>query len=169
MFEKITVFTAKKIITMTEAMPTATAVAVADGKIISVGTLENLSPWLEHYPHEIDNTFADKIIMPGLIDPHVHPSLPAVLTQFPFLAPDDWHLPTGDFPGALSPEAYEKRLKALVDAHPNWDIPFIVWGYHQLWHGVVRRKQLDAWFPDKMGSGEIGGLVDWFSKDRPGG
>jgi len=34
MFDKITVYTAKKIITMTETMPSASAVAVADGKII---------------------------------------------------------------------------------------------------------------------------------------
>jgi len=149
MFDKITVFTAKKVITMTESMPTAEAVAVADGRIVSVGTLESLKPWLNQYPHEIDNTFADKIIMPGLIDPHVHPSLPAVLTQFPFLAPDDWHLPTGDFPGAMTPEAYEAQLKELVAAHPDWDLPFVVWGYHQLWHGIIRRADLDALFPDK--------------------
>ena len=149
MFKKITVFTAKKIITMTESMPTAEAVAVADGKIVSVGTLESLKPWLAQYPHEIDDTFAGKIIMPGLIDPHVHPSLPAVLTQFPFLAPDDWYLPTGEFPGAMTPSAYEASLKKLVAAHPNWEIPFIVWGYHQLWHGIIRRDALDAWFPDK--------------------
>lgn len=30
----------------------------------------------------------------------MEPSLPAVLTQFPFIAPDDWSLPTGEFPGA---------------------------------------------------------------------
>lgn len=148
MFEKITVFTAKKIITMTESMPTAEAVAVADGRIVSVGTLESLKPWLDQYPHEIDETFTDKIIMPSLIDPHVHPSLPAVLTQFPFLAPDDWTLPTGNFPGAKTPEAYEKQLKELVAAHPSWEIPFISWGYHQLWHGIIRREQLDEWFPE---------------------
>lgn len=44
MFEKITVFAANKVITVTEAMPTAEAVAVADGRIISVGTLESLKP-----------------------------------------------------------------------------------------------------------------------------
>ena len=148
MFEKITVYTAKKIITMTESMPAASAVAVADGKIVSVGTLESLKPWLDQYPHEIDETFADKIIMPSLIDPHVHPSLPAVLTQFPFLAPDDWVLPTGVFPGAKTPASYEKQLKELVAEHPDWEIPFISWGYHQLWHGNVRREQLDEWFPD---------------------
>ena len=149
MIDKLKVFTAKKIITMAEALPTATAVAVADGKIVSVGTLESLQPWLDRYPHEIDERFADKIIMPGFIDPHVHPSLPAVLTQFPFLAPDDWSLPTGEFPGAMTPETYETRLKELVAAHPDWSLPFVCWGYHQLWHGDVYREQLDEWFPDQ--------------------
>ncbi len=149
MFEKITVFTAKKIITMTEAMPTAKAVAVADGRIVSVGTLDSLKPWLDRYPHEVDDRFADKVLMPGFIDPHVHPSLPAVLTQFPFLAPEDWHLPTGEFPGALTPEAYVARLKELVAAHPDWNIPFVTWGYHQLWHGHIFRAELDELFPGK--------------------
>jgi len=149
MFEKITVFTAKKIITMTEAMPTAEAVAVAEGRIVSVGTLESLKPWLEKFPHEVDNRFAEKIIMPGFIDPHVHPSLPAVLTQFPFIAPDNWYLPTGDFPAATTPEAYVARLKELVSVHEDWSIPFIVWGYHPLWHGEQYRPQLNELFPDK--------------------
>jgi predicted amidohydrolase YtcJ len=148
-FEKLTVFPARKIITMCDAMPTAEAVAVANRKIVSVGTLDSLKPWLDRYPHEIDDRLADKILMPGLIDPHIHPSLPAVLTQFPFIAPDDWALPTGNFPGATTPEAYVARLQELVTAHPDWSIPFIAWGYHPLWHGDQYRPQLNALFPDK--------------------
>jgi hypothetical protein len=78
----------------------------------------------------------------------VHPSLPAVLTQFPFLAPDDWVLPTGDFPGATTPQAYEASLKQLVADHDDPAVPFIAWGYHPLWHGQVYRQQLNQWFPD---------------------
>lgn len=87
--------------------------------------------------------------MPGLIDPHVHPSLPAVLPQFPFLAPDDWSLPTGDFPGALTPEAYRARLRELAAAHEDWSEPFIVWGYHPLWHRDVYRADLNEMFGDR--------------------
>jgi len=149
-FDKITVFPARKIITMCDAMPTAQAVAVGNGKIISVGTMDSLKPWLERYPHEIDDRFVDKILMPGLIDPHVHPSLPAVTTQFPFIAPDDWLLPTGKFPGATTPEAYVERLKELYAQHTDWDnIPFICWGFHPLWHGEQYRPQLNELFPDK--------------------
>jgi hypothetical protein len=147
--EKITVYPARKIITMTQAMPTATAVAVAAGKIVSVGTLDSLKPWLDNYPYQINDSFQDKVLMPGLIDSHVHPSLPAVLLNFPFLAPDDWLLPTGKFPGATTPSAYVARLKELYAVHQDWSMPFICWGYHQLWHGEQYRPQLDALFPEK--------------------
>lgn len=97
--------------------------------------MKSLRPWLKDHAHEIDDRFRDKVLMPGLIDAHVHPSLPAVLTHFPFLAPDDWDLPTGSFPGAKTPEAYVARLKELASQHKDKDIPFICWGYHPLWHG----------------------------------
>ena len=145
---ELVVYTARKIITMEPALPEATAVAVANGRIVSVGTLESLKPWLDVSEVTIDRSLEDKVLMPGFIDPHVHPSLPAVLTQFPFLAPDDWALPTGNFPGARTPKAYEASLKALVAQHQNSDVPFITWGYHPLWHGEVYREQLNAWFPD---------------------
>ena len=144
---EVVVYTARKIITMEPALPEATAVAVADGRIVSVGTLESLKPWLAVSEVTIDRSLEDKVLLPGFIDPHVHPSLPAVLTQFPFLAPDDWVLPTGDFPGARTPKAYEAGLKALVAQHQNSDVPFITWGYHPLWHGKVYRAQLNEWFP----------------------
>jgi predicted amidohydrolase YtcJ len=145
---ELVVYTARKIITMEPALPQATAVAVADGRIVSVGTLESLKPWLAVSEVTIDRSLEDKVLLPGFIDPHVHPSLPAVLTQFPFLAPDDWSLPTGNFPGARTPQAYETRLRALVAEHADSRVPFIAWGYHPLWHGEVYRVQLNAWFPD---------------------
>ncbi len=42
--KNITVFVAKKIITMDPANPVATAVAISDGKILSVGSLGDLKP-----------------------------------------------------------------------------------------------------------------------------
>ena len=57
-FGKMTVFPAHKIVTMIETMPTATAVAVASGKIVAVGSMESLRPWLDRYPYEVDDRFA---------------------------------------------------------------------------------------------------------------
>ena len=142
------VYTAKLIRTMEPALPEATAVAVEDGKILAVGSLENLSSLIATRGAQIDRQFEDSVITPGFIDPHVHPTLPAVLTQFPFLAPDDWYLPTGDFPGATTPEGYRSALQNLVDKHDDASVPFVAFGYHPLWHGEVWREDLNDWFGD---------------------
>ncbi|MFZ1503579.1 MAG: hypothetical protein WAS50_10520, partial [Nitrospira sp.] len=51
---EIVVFIAKKIVTMDPTRPTATAVAVRGGEILSVGSLADLQPWLKAHPHKID-------------------------------------------------------------------------------------------------------------------
>jgi predicted amidohydrolase YtcJ len=142
------IYSADKIITMEAGQPAATAIAVSDGRIVAVGGLAELraTPALASY--RVDPRFDGKVILPGFIDPHVHPALPAVLTQFPFLAPDDWTLPTGEFPGAKTPGEFRRRLRELVVQHRDATQPFIVWGYHPLWHGEVYRRELTAWFPD---------------------
>lgn len=146
---QVTIFTSRRIITMEPALPEATAVAVMDGRFAGVGTLDSLSAWASREGTVVDETLSDRVLMPGLIDPHVHPSLPAVLTQFAFLAPDDWSLPTGDFPGALTHDDYVARLRELVGAHDDPGEPFITWGYHPLWHGDVYRPELDVLFGDQ--------------------
>jgi predicted amidohydrolase YtcJ len=142
------VYTAKLIRTMEPALPEATAVAVEDGKVLAVGSLDSLSPLIASRGARIDRQFEDKVMTPGFIDPHVHPTLPAVLTQFPFLAPDDWYLPTGDFPGATTPEGYRSALQNLVAQHDDASVPFVAFGYHPLWHGEVWRNDLNDWFGD---------------------
>jgi len=151
--EELIVYVAKSIITMEPSMPEAKAVAVANGRIVSVGTLDTLQPWTDKYKFTVDKTFKDKVIMPGFIDPHVHPSLPAVLTLFPFIAPEEWRLPTGTFPAVTTEEGYVAALKAEVAKYPespfyNENIPFVTWGFHQLWHGDIYRPELDELFPD---------------------
>lgn len=145
---ELTVYTARKIITMEPALPEATAVAVADGRIVGVGSLDSLQGWIKQRGARIDTTLEDKILMPGFIDPHVHPSLPAILTQFPFIAPDDWTLPTGDFPGETTPRGYRERLRELAAQHTDDTLPFVTWGYHPLWHGELYREELSELFPD---------------------
>ena len=142
------VYTAKTIRTMEPALPLASAVAVEDGRVVAVGTLESLAPLIKDRGARIDDRFQSHVIVPGFIDPHVHPTLPAVLTQFPFLAPDDWSLPTGEFPGATTPADYRRDLMRLVADYEPSSIPFISWGYHPLWHGEIWRDTLNDWFGD---------------------
>ena len=146
---ELVVYTAQLIRTMEPALPTATAVAVEDGLIVAVGSEDTLQPLIEARSGRVDRQFANDILLPGFIDPHVHPALPAVLTQFPFLAPDDWSLPTGEFPGETTPEGYRARLKALAAQHDDPAVPFITWGYHPLWHGEIWREDLNEMFGEQ--------------------
>src|SRR5271169_4544008 len=91
--DEITVFTAAKIVTMNDSQPTATAVAVRGGKILSVGSLRDLASWLDVHPHRIDRTFEGKVIMPGFIDPHLHPMLGATMLHADVVAAFEWRLP----------------------------------------------------------------------------
>jgi len=64
MDSKATIFTARKVITMSPARPDGPAVAVRDSRILGVGTIEELNGW---GPCEVDDRFRDLVLIPGLI------------------------------------------------------------------------------------------------------
>ena len=66
--EKI-IYQARKIITMDPDRPVATHVAVRDGRILGVGSGEELLGWGSS---RLDQSFADKVLMPGLVEGHSH-------------------------------------------------------------------------------------------------
>ena len=139
----ITVFPAKSIITMNASMPSAEAVAVRDGKIIETGTLESLQPWLNKHDHEIDEQFKNSFIVPGLIDPHLHPSMAAVLLPTYFITAMEWKMPWGTTPATRSPTEYDERLKEALSKPTHREL-FITWGHHNLWHGPISRSRLNS-------------------------
>ena len=148
--ETITVFVAKKIVTMDSTNPTATAVAIRGRRIVSVGTLENLKPWLDAHPHRIDDRFKDKVLMPGLIDPHLHPLLGAIQFGTHWITPEAWSLHDEIVQATTSEEQYRERLKAAIAASKGDDKPiFITWGWNMTDHGPVTRDYLDSIEKDK--------------------
>jgi predicted amidohydrolase YtcJ len=144
----IEVFTAKKIITMNDAWPSSTAVAVRDGIILEVGTVESLQPWLSQHQHQINDTFKDQIIMPGLIDPHLHPVMAAVLLPMQFITALEWQFPWETVPATTTPEDYKQKLRQHHAALPQGKA-FFSWGYHKHWHGEMGRPLLDEIFGDR--------------------
>ena len=147
-YPKIKIYEAAKIVTMEPGNPSARFVAVADGLILGLGdTLAALEPWTRGRSVEVDRRFAKDVLMPGLIDPHVHPMLASVVLNMPFLAPDDWKLPFGNYPGVQTQQGYRERLAALLA--DSKDDPFICWGYHELFHGPLDRAVLDQIAPDR--------------------
>ncbi|MEZ5652972.1 MAG: amidohydrolase [Burkholderiaceae bacterium] len=149
-WSELTIYTARRIITMDESLPDATAVAVSMGHIVAVGTLESMAPWREGRTVTVDERFADKVLMPGLIDNHVHPFLGAILLPTEIIAPEPWLMPDGSVcPAANSPHEYLERLRARLAAKPDTDDWFISWGYQPSEHGHLFRAELDALCPDR--------------------
>lgn len=139
----LTVYPARRIHTMNDPMPTASAVLVRDDRIVEVGTMETLRPWLDAHAHTIDDRFRDMVIMPGFIDPHLHPSLGAVLLPCHFITAMEWRLPNRVCPPIRGKEAYVARLWEIEAGLGSPDEPFITWGYHKIWHGEVNREVLN--------------------------
>jgi hypothetical protein len=115
--DRITVYVARKIVTMDPGWPTATAVAVKDGRILSVGTLEELQPWLKRYPYDIDKRFAKQVIYPGFVEAHGHPVMGSVAISLPPLSFFPLRNPYGpDFPGVKTRDAAMQALSRYVKA-----------------------------------------------------
>lgn len=141
-------------ITMEERCPRAEAVAVAQGRVVAVGTLAEVSAQLHGIDNEVDTqTFAGLTLTPGLIDQHLHPILGASTLASEVIAIEDWILPDRRFPAATTPEQYRQRLRAGLEAleasDPQGSEIFFSWGYHSLWHGDLNRSYLDQLAPTR--------------------
>lgn len=141
---EIVVFIAKKIVTMDPTRPTATAVAVRGGEILSVGSLADLQPWLTAHPHKIDTQFKDKVLMPGLIDPHMHPMLGAIAFQAFWITPEPWNVMGRKTPATIGEKAYRDALAAAFAARQKDTPVFMTWGFSADTHGELSIEVLDS-------------------------
>lgn len=143
-----TILTARRILTMDPARPTAEAVAVQGGRITAVGTLQEVRDALTGVEHVVDDRFADSVLIAGLIDQHLHPVLGATTLSTEVVAPEDWVLPTRTFRAANDPHEYDERLRAAHErlADGEW---LFSWGFHRLWHGDLDRARLDSLTGDR--------------------
>jgi predicted amidohydrolase YtcJ len=141
---RIIVYVARRIVTMSPSCPTATAVAVRGDRIVAVGSLHEVEAALGDEPHDIDRTLADEVVLPGLIDQHLHPILGATTLTTEVIATEDWVLPDRSFPAAHSHDEYLARLRVAEQALGDSDEWLFSWGYHSLWHGELNRDVLDA-------------------------
>lgn len=143
---EITVFEAQTIVTMDTDQPRARFVATGDGRVLAVAaSIEEISNRLDGAAFTFDRQFAGKVLMPGLIDPHLHPMM-AFLLPMHFITPEGWDLPSGVSAPSRSPEDYRLRLSSALAAD-DASAPFFTWGYHQFWHGPIDREMLDAMAP----------------------
>jgi len=149
----ITIFTAKKFVTMDPGWPEATAVAVQNGRILSVGrTMDDLAPWLDAAKKNgtsvtMDATFKDHVVVPGFVEAHGHPLIGAIALTRPCLSHFPQPNPYGaEFPGVKDLDACGKAIAAYLAANPDNGKPVIFWGYDV----AVMGQHLDAAWLDKV-------------------
>ncbi|HLR30253.1 MAG TPA: amidohydrolase [Paenalcaligenes sp.] len=119
---------------MNRMQPYATHVAIRDGRILSVGGEEQMRAF---NISEIDNTFADKVLMPGLVEGHSH-LYEGVAWLFVYIGYFDRRDPDGVLlPGLKSKEAIINRLIEAEQAMEG-DEPLIAWGFDPLYFGSDR-------------------------------
>lgn len=174
---KATIYRAKKIITMEAAQPEVNttkkagekvhaAVAVEGDTILAVGTFEEVKKTLRELgkpTNKINDTFIEKVILPGFVEHHLHPLLGAMSLAVEVISIEEWELPGKLFKAASDEKGYKDALaKALKEMEkqpktPNEETLF-TWGYHQYFHSSnplkpLYRKELDdlylETFPDR--------------------
>lgn len=139
------VYVARRVRTMDAGRPVATAVAVRDGRIVSVGTLETMRNGLDQGDYEIDDSFRDKVLFPGFIDPHTHLQASGVLMGMTYIGPLDQNGPNGFDAGLHSREEVLEKLRKTVAQDPESDSPVLAWGFDPARHGgQLHRDELDA-------------------------
>lgn len=140
--KRAVLYTAKNIITMDDEQPRAEVIAVSEGRIVAVGERAGVERALQGYRVRVDDTFAQRTIMPGFIEPHLHPYLAGVLLPMTFITPHDWDIPGKQVQGVKGHAAYLARLRQ-VEAEQGADDWLWTWGYHPYFHGDLDRNTLD--------------------------
>lgn len=142
-----TIYTAKHIRTLWNPKPVAQAIAVREGRILGVGTIESLSQWGEA---EIDERFAESVIVPGFVEAHAH-CMDGAMWNFPYVGFFDRTDPDGNlWEGCKTLGAVVERLQAASaarDADPDDDGSVLfAWGLDPIYFDDERlsRHHLDA-------------------------
>ncbi len=140
---KTVIYVAKDIITVDPKRPRVSAVAVNQGRIQAIGSKRQLLELVGEDEAVIDDRFADKVIVPGLIEQHIHPILSALTLTSSIISIEEWQLPRGTFPAARNREDYFKRLREVEAAMKDPAAPLISWGFHHYFHDKLTRADLD--------------------------
>jgi len=142
---KLKIYTAKRILTMDPGRPFATAIAINGDKIVSVGTLESLKPYMDRHPYEIDDSFQDNILMPGFIDSHTHMRFSGVYMMMYYVGPiESYGAKGGTNDPCLTRDDVLDRLRDIVSKQEDPNQPVLCWGYDPAKHdGHLDRDMLD--------------------------
>ena len=138
-----TIFPARVVHTLDPAHPTGSAVAVRDGRFLAVGDAADLATT---YGGTIDDTLADKVLLPGFVEAHSHRDSGGIW-QFTYVGYEARRGPNGRlWPGCTTFDAVVDRLREAERLLEDPDEPLLAWGLDPIfWPGDrLDRRHLDA-------------------------
>ncbi|MCP4768271.1 MAG: amidohydrolase [Gammaproteobacteria bacterium] len=148
MNKKTTIYSARKILTMSPSQPTATHVAVRNGRILGAGSQQELKGWGDY---SLDDRFRDKIIMPGFVEGHSH-TLDGVFWAYHYVGYFDRIGPDGThWPGLKSIDEVVASLQRIATTSGPGEA-MIAWGFDPIYFSSRRMLCTD---------------LDQVVKDRP--
>jgi len=136
----ITVFQPALTMTMNPSRPRASHIAVKDGRILGVGSLDELKGW---GPVEIDHALDGKVVMPGLVEGHSH-AVEGGMWAYTHVGFHDRRGPDGrTWQGLTSIDAVVGRLKEAAAKLKTADEPLFAWGFDPIFFGGARMSKAD--------------------------
>ena len=132
---KTVIYPARAIHTMDPSRPTAQAVAVQDGRVLAVGSLDELTILPDY---TVDNTFADKVLLPGFVEAHSH-GITGGLWMHTYCGYFDQTDPQGKtWPGCKNISDVLDRLRQVEAALQDPNEPLLAWGMDPIYFSGER-------------------------------
>nr|WP_205524356.1 amidohydrolase [Rhodopseudomonas sp. WA056] len=126
---------------MNPSRPSATHVAVRDGRIVATGSADELMV----SGARLDTRFADNVLMPGFVEGHSH-IMEGLMWKQPYVGAFDRRSPEGKVvAGVPDIEAIVARLQQAEAEMPDDGSPLYAWGFDPLHIGgkMLTRRDLD--------------------------
>jgi predicted amidohydrolase YtcJ len=128
------IYTARLIRTANPSQPTATAIAVRDGKVLSVGSLADCQQW---GITNIDGQFEDKVLTAGFVEAHSH-VMTGMYSSIPFVGWFGRHMPDGSWvEGVKSTEELVQRIASIASTTEPGQ-PIVVSGFDPIYLDTER-------------------------------
>jgi len=123
------VFLAKKVITMDPMYPETQAIATLGGRILALGTLEQVKERVKDMPYDTVSDFANAVIYPGFIESHAHAQSAGLQWMTTYLGQMEQMRPDGVVDkGPRTIDELKARIKAAADSKKDGEWVF-GWGY----------------------------------------
>lgn len=119
----------------------AEAVAIKHGKIIFIGDKVAAEKWKGD--STLMNDLKGNTMMPGFIDPHLHPSIATSILSVEITSAMEWNTPNGKSIVVKDHKAFMGRITELAKDYQEKGSVLYAWGYFKPYHGVITKDSLN--------------------------